>query len=70
MTGHPHPLGPIRFGGTRFSLSRRAKLAPAAGKEYTDSFANAGLPPGDKLKHVPRQSHTPYQCFNDEVFNK
>jgi hypothetical protein len=28
-----------------FSLSRRLQLA------------NAGLPPGDKLKHVPRRSH-------------
>ena len=34
-----------RFGGTCFSLSSRRRA----------QLANAGLPPGDKLKHVPRR---------------
>jgi len=48
------------LGGTRFSLSRRAERARAAVTELASDFpsgtrhlANAGLPPGDKLKHVP-----------------
>jgi hypothetical protein len=59
------PLSPVHS-PTLQSDSRRWQSWPVASRGRRDFFsllrqlANAGLPPGDKLKHIPRRSRKSY----------